>query len=281
MNDELEVKLNEFEEWCQGKYAAYTTMNTMRSMRHLVREGVDLDRRETFREWILTRRKKGVLDRTLNNYIKYYNRWLEYGNEKKIKSFKTMPSFTPKRSDMDEYHKLMDACRGYSAERMRLMVDLLFKTGIRIGELQKITLDDIQDDQLRVTGKGQKTRTVYLPESIRGGTLPGYLRVRRAKQGIGMLFTNMFGEPLTYDGIRGDVYNLARRAGVHFSPHMARRFYARFLYKQGYDLELIRQILGHEKLDTTKKYMQVDQKDVVEAMREKKPDFFLGEANLL
>jgi site-specific recombinase XerD len=62
---------------------------------------------------------------------------------------------------------------------------------------------------------------------------------------------------------------------------MARRFYARFLYKQGYDLELIRQILWHEKLGTTKKYMQVDQKDVVEAMREKKPDFFLGEANLL
>ena len=62
---------------------------------------------------------------------------------------------------------------------------------------------------------------------------------------------------------------------------MARRFYARFLYKQGYDTEEIRKILGYEKLDSTKKYMQVDQKDVLEAMREKKPDFFLAEANLL
>ena len=39
-----------------------------------------------------------------------------------------------------------------------------------------------------------------------------------------------------------------RKKSGFFSPHMARRFYARFLYKQGYDLELIRQILGHEKL---------------------------------
>ena len=46
-------------------------------------------------------------------------------------------------------------------------------------------------------------------------------------------------------------------------------------------MEEIRKILGCEKLDSTKKYMQVDQKDVLEAMREKKPDFFLAEANLI
>ncbi len=91
----------------------------------------------------------------------------------------------------------------------------------------------------------------------------------------------MYGEPLTYDGLRVDVYQLSKRAGVHFSPHMARRFYARFLYQQGYDLEVIRLILGHEKLDTTKRYMQVDQKDALEVFRKKQPDFFLAEVKLL
>ncbi|MGC8573979.1 MAG: tyrosine-type recombinase/integrase [Thermoplasmata archaeon] len=152
---------------------------------------------------------------------------------------------------------------------------------MRINELRKITLDDIHDDVLRVTGKGQKTRDVYLPESIRRGTLPEYLRVRRTKPGVNALFTNMYGEPLTYDGLRVDVYQLSKRAGVHFSPHMARRFYARFLYQQGYDLEVIRLILGHEKLDTTKRYMQVDQKDALEVFRKKQPDFFLAEVKLL
>ncbi len=96
-----------------------------------------------------------------------------------------------------------------------------------------------------------------------------------------MLFTNMYGEQFTYDGMRGNMYILFKRAGVHFSPHVAKMFYARYIHKQRYDLELIRQILEHEKFDTTKRYMQVDQKDVLKAMQEKKPDFFLAEANLL
>jgi len=45
-------------------------MNTMRSLRHLIKEGVDLNNRESFKNWILKMKRKGVMDKTLNIYIK-------------------------------------------------------------------------------------------------------------------------------------------------------------------------------------------------------------------
>ncbi len=122
--------------------------------------------------------------------------------------------------------------------------------------------------------KGQKTRDVYLPESIRSVSYPEYPRVRRSKPGVNALFTNMCGEPLTYDDMRMHIYQVIKEAEVHFSPHMAKRFYARYLYQQGYDLEVIRLIFGDEKLDTTKRYMQIDQKDALDLFSEKQLDFF-------
>jgi len=54
---------------------------------------------------------------------------------------------------------------------------------------------------------------------------------------------------------------------------MAGRFYARKLYQEGYDIEKIRLLLGHEKLDTTKTYLKVDQEDAINELRKRDFDF--------
>ena len=65
--------------------------------------------------------------------------------------------------------------------------------------------------------------------------------------------------------------------GIKFSAHRARRFYARFLYKEGLDLEEIRLLMRHEKIDTTKDYIQMMQEDAIDVLRKRKIDFFEDE----
>ena len=247
-------------------------MNTMRSLRHLINEGVDLNNRESFKNWILKMKRKGVMDKTLNIYIKAYNRYLEWKGEEKIKPYKEMRAFKTARATEEDYKKLMDTCYGYTEIRNKLMIDLLFKTGIRYRELINIRLEDIKEDTLIVRGKGQKIREVYLPRSVRD-LLKEYLKIRKAKPGNNFLFVNYYGDQLTYAGGRQILHEIAKRAGVHFSPHMARRFYARKLYQEGYDIEKIRLLLGHEKLDTTKTYLKVDQEDAINELRKRDLDF--------
>ncbi len=256
-------------------YAQTTIDTTERHLRHLQVQGVDLDERDSFRNWVQEKRRQGTLDKTLNVYIKAYNRYLKHQGKTEIKKYKEQEGLMPRRATIDDYEKLMKACKGATEERMVLVVNLLFKTGIRLGELHKLTLDSINKDIATVIGKGQKKGTLWISDSVRGA-LWQWLRVRKDKHNSRKLFTSVFGEPLTYDGLRGDIFALARRAGVHFSPHMARRFYARWLYSQGFDLEQIRIAMRHKSLDVTKRYMQLDVDDNLAAFRAKKPDFFLG-----
>ncbi len=84
------------------------------------------------------------------------------------------------------------------------------------------------------------------------------------------------GEPLTYDGLRQEIYQVSGKAGIKFSAHRARRFYARFLYKQGLDLEELRLLMRHEKLDTTKDYVQLMLDDAIDELRKKDIPFLRG-----
>jgi len=217
-------------------------------------------------------KRKRVIDKTLNIYIKAYNRYLEWKGEEKIKPYKEMKPFKTARATEEDYKKLMDACYGYTEIRNKLMIDLLFKTGIRYRELINIRLEDINEDTLIVRGKGKKIREVYLPRSVRD-LLKEYLKIRKAKPGNNFLFVNYYGDLLTYAGGRQILHEIAKRAGIHFSPHMARRFYARKFYQEGYDIEKIRLLHGHEKLDTTKTYLKVDQDDAINELRKRDFDF--------
>ena len=218
-------------------------------------------------------RRKGVLDRTLNDYIKVYNRTLTYLNEPKIKFYKELHSLNRPIATQDDYSVLMkaDGTFGYTRQRKILIVEILFRTGARLNELASLTVDSIQGDTAKIIGKGQKEAKLYLLPSVRRA-LDRYLRVRTSS-GTNRVFTNQSGAAMTYDGIRQEIYQIAQKAGIKFSAHRARRFFARYLYNKGVDLEGIRLLMRHTKFDTTKEYIQMAIDDAIDSVRDKDLDF--------
>ena len=265
-----------FQEWLDIKYSPYTVMNTRRALRHLENEGVDLWDRHSFQAWVAQKNRKKVHHSTLNDYIKPYNRILKYQSQwPMIELFKTSKPHPP-RATIDDYDRLVAACHGYTSERDALIVDMSFKMGFRVGDAYGLTLEDVRQgrDWIRVRGKGDKVAVVYAPASIMKGSLPRYLAVRRAEKGVNALFVTKDGKPFAYNGFRRVIYELAQRAGIRFSMHMGRRFYPRWLSKEfAMNIENISQAMRHESIEITKQYMQLDQADMFEAFRSKKPDF--------
>ena len=82
----------EFYDWLQERYKHKTISNYLRALRHLEREGVNLDSKDSFREWILRERSKGTLERTLNAYIKPYNSYITFLGIQKFKPLRDQKS---------------------------------------------------------------------------------------------------------------------------------------------------------------------------------------------
>ncbi len=119
----------EFFDYMEEHYEHKTIGNYLRALRHLEKESISLDDRESFRTWILSMRSKGALERTLNAYIKPYNAYLSFLKEARLKPYKNQVSVRRSRARMEDYWKLVEACRGFAHLRDRLMIEILFKGG--------------------------------------------------------------------------------------------------------------------------------------------------------
>ena len=151
--------------------------------------------------------------------------------------------------------------------RDRALVELLYGTGIRVGELVSLDVRDIdlRRGEIRVLGKGRKERAVPLPEIAREA-LTGWLEARRRP---GVLAEPLFISlrPRRDDVVRRlgdrDVRRLLKRralaAGIadRVHPHRLRHSYATHLLDMGADLREIQELLGHVSLSTTQKYTAV------------------------
>ena len=151
--------------------------------------------------------------------------------------------------------------------RDRAMVELLYGTGIRVGELVALDVRDLElrAREVRVMGKGNKERIVPIPERAREA-LSAWLGVRRH---AGVLREPLFislrprreGEPrrLAAREARRVLAERARGADLreHVHPHRLRHSYATHLLDMGADLREIQELLGHASLSTTQKYTAV------------------------
>ncbi len=188
------------------------------------------------------------------------------------------PKRLPKPLAVDDCEVLAEAPpRGRDAEadlRDRALVEVLYGTGLRIGELSSLDVRDVElrRGELRVWGKGGKERVVPIPGEAREA-LAAYLRVRE-RPGIlsEPLFTSLRrgrkGAPrrLGPRDVRRLLERRARDAGlaepVH--PHRLRHSYATHLLDMGADLREIQELLGHASLSTTQKYTAVSAEHLLE-----------------
>lgn len=150
-----------FEDWLYENFKHKTVENSLRAFRYLEKNGVKLEDRNSFRDWMRNSRRKGTLDRTLNDYIKVYNRLLAYLNEPKIKFYKEQHSLNRPVATHDDYALLMKSANsfGYTKQRKILIVEVLFKTGARLNELASLTTDAIEGDTAKIIGKGHLDAT--------------------------------------------------------------------------------------------------------------------------
>jgi len=152
--------------------------------------------------------------------------------------------------------------------RDKAILELLYSTGIRVGEMVSADLDDLDlgAEMLRVRGKGNKERLVPVGRPA-VEAITAYQRGERAAligkvMGEGKpvadraLFLNNRGGRLTTRSIERFVDKYGRRAGIHVpvTPHALRHSFATHLLEMGADLRSVQELLGHASLSTTQKY---------------------------
>ncbi len=153
---------------------------------------------------------------------------------------------------------------GPQALRDRAMLELLYAAGVRVSELARVdTADlDLDEDTLRVTGKGNKQRVVLFGVPA-ARALAAYLRDGRPRLAAGRaqpaLFLNRDGGRLSTRSVQEIVRRSAAAAGIdaHVHPHLLRHTFATHLLDGGADVRVVQELLGHARATTTQVYTHV------------------------
>ncbi len=153
-----------------------------------------------------------------------------------------------------EYTALVGAAEQKKNERLSLVVQTICGTGIRVSELQSITVEAVRKGEAIVSCKG-KTRKIFIVKALQKKLL------RYAKgQGIatGVLFITKSGKPLDRSNIWREMKSLCEQAGVSpqkVFPHNLRHLFARTFYGIEKDIAKLADILGHSNINTTRIYI--------------------------
>lgn len=168
----------------------------------------------------------------------------------------------PKYLTLDQSMQLLDSVDGMYRERDYAILTLFLNCGLRISELCGLNLQDIQDEALRVLGKGNKVRIVYLNEACLDA-LQSYLVVRRPISGRDQnaLFLSSRNERISKSTVHALVKKHISAAGLdasQYSSHKLRHTAATLMLQNGVDVRAVQEVLGHEHLNTTEIYTHVD-----------------------
>lgn len=168
----------------------------------------------------------------------------------------------PKYLTLDQSMQLLDSVDGMYRERDYAILTLFLNCGLRISELCGLNLQDIQDEALRVLGKGNKVRIVYLNEACLDA-LQSYLVVRRPITGRDQnaLFLSSRNERISKSTVHALVKKHISAAGLdasQYSSHKLRHTAATLMLQNGVDVRAVQEVLGHEHLNTTEIYTHVD-----------------------
>ncbi len=177
-----------------------------------------------------------------------------------------LPVNLPKALSASDMDKLLEAAVGetVASQRLKLMLHLLYATGLRVSELANLTVGDVESGTetmlLRVRGKGEKERLVPLGNTAATlaqeflASTRGRLLAPRPED---YLFAGRHGRPLTRQRIFQLIQAAGESVGLKLSPHHLRHTFATHLLDNDADLRAVQLMLGHSSLATTQIYTQV------------------------
>lgn len=208
-----------------------------------------------------SRARKIATIRSFYNYLTNKVHLLETNPVKDIDSPKIMKSL-PKYLTMDESVRLLQSVDGKNQERDYCMLTFFLNCGLRISELVGLNISDIHEDALRILGKGNKVRIVYLNDACKDA-LQEYLKVRRSITGRDQnaLFLSGQNKRISRSGVHALVKKHLLEAGLNstqYSSHKLRHTAATLMLQNGVDVKAVQEVLGHEHLNTTEIYTHID-----------------------
>lgn len=143
----------------------------------------------------------------------------------------------------------------------RIALRLMVSTGIRVGELCKLQVEDVSPDgtTLRIQGKGSRDRVAYVIDPALREELGRLAQQRRTNPVVSALFLNRYGAPIKPQSIRSKLRRNAVEAGLtrRVTPHMLRHTAATLLIETGVDIRFVQRLLGHSSIATTEIYTHV------------------------
>ncbi len=223
----------------------------------------------------------------VRDYIEYLNLQNEKSTsvKRKISTLKSFYKFLYKNNYMDKkdypmtkiampksekrlpkfiyYNDLLEiiniSTKGKDNVRDRLIIEMLYATGVRVSELVNIKLNDIDYDNKRIIvhGKGNKERVVYYGDYAKE-VLDEYLSTHYRKDQE-YLFLNSNGTQLTTRGVRYIIDKIMDKLSIktHVTPHVLRHTFATDMLNNGCDIKVVQELLGHSSLRATEIYTHV------------------------
>ena len=208
---------------------------------------------------------KVTVDNVRRNISSFFS-WLEEENYilkspmKRIHKIKTNQQVKEIITDED-IERLRDSC---ACSRDLAMIDLLYSTGIRVGELVNLNISDVDFEarECVVFGKGGKERRVYFDAKAKLH-LQKYLKSRTDKNEALFVSLDAPHDRLRISGVEIRLRSLGRSLNLmKIHPHKFRRTMATRAIDKGMPIEQVQKILGHSQIDTTMEYALVNQNNI-------------------
>mgnify|MGYP004454101997 FL=1 len=178
----------------------------------------------------------------------------------------------PKYLTQDEAVALLSNIQSDFYERDYCILTLFLNCGMRLAELVTIDMGDFRDDTIRIVGKGNKERLVYLNDACLDA-LQRYKKVRASLPNLAdrdaLFVSKRTGKRLSARRIEQIVARCLQSAGLSgrgFSPHKLRHTAATLMYQGGVDMLALKEILGHENVSTTQIYTHINREQLKKAV---------------
>jgi site-specific recombinase XerD len=218
---------------------------------------------EISKEMVIAYKNKLISDkyavRSINSMVASLNGLFAFLGwaDLKVKSIKLQRQiYCPEEKELTkaEYMRLVHTAKQKGNERLNLLIQTICGTGIRVSELQYITMEAVKCGEAVVSLKG-KTRSVFIVRELQKKLLR-YATEQNITSGA--IFITRSGKPVSRTNIWREMKNLCEQAGVNpqkVFPHNLRHLFARIFYGIEKDIAKLADILGHSSINTTRIYI--------------------------
>lgn len=212
-----------------------------------------------------SRARKIATIRSFYKYLTVKTKQLDVNPVEGLDTPKTTKSL-PRYLTLDESRCLLDAVDGVNRERDYCIICLFLNCGLRISEIVGLNIGDVRGDSLRVLGKGNKERIVYLNDACQAA-IEAYKPVRSQMVGssVSALFVSNRRQRMGREAVHAMVKKTLLKAGLDpdkYSSHKLRHTAATLMLQNGVDVRTLQEVLGHEHLNTTQIYTHVDNSEL-------------------